>query len=71
VWKQAYFETLRSFTGEDGIDWLALLRFPLDTIMELRPTITSITQLWFGVPVSEFQTNPLFGSQNAGGYPTE
>jgi hypothetical protein len=69
VWEQAYFETLRSFTGEDGIDWFALLRFPLDKITELRPTITVITQLWFGVPVSEFQTNLLFGDQNAGGYP--
>lgn len=70
VWEQAYFETLRSFTGEDGIDWFALLRFPLTKIMQLRPTITSVTVLWFGVPVAEFQTNPLFGSQNAGGYPT-
>ncbi|MBS1562858.1 MAG: RagB/SusD family nutrient uptake outer membrane protein, partial [Bacteroidetes bacterium] len=69
VWKQTYYETLRGFTGEDGIDWFALLRFPLATIQQLRPTITSINLLWFGVPVSEFQTNPLFGSQNAGGYP--
>lgn len=71
VWKQAYYETLRNFTGEDGIDWFALGRFPFETIKELRPTITSTSQLWFGVPVSEFQQNPLFGEQNAGGYPTE
>lgn len=70
VWKQAYYETLRNFTGEDGIDWLALVRFPFETITELRPTITSMSQLWFGVPVSEFVSNPLFGDQNAGGYPT-
>lgn len=70
VWKQAYYETLRNFTGEDGIDWFALGRFPFEVIKELRPSITSISQLWFGVPVSEFQSNPLFGPQNAGGYPT-
>lgn len=71
VWKQAYFETLRNLTGEDGIDWFALLRFPFDTIKQLRPTITTVTVLWFGVPVSEFQSNPLFGTQNAGGYPIQ
>jgi hypothetical protein len=69
VWKQAYYETLRGFTGEDGIDWLALMRFPFDTIKELRPTITEMSQLWFGIPLDELQNNPLFGSQNAGGYP--
>src|SRR5690606_20229085 len=67
VWKQAYYETLRGFTGEDGIDWLALMRFPFDTIKELRPTITEMSQLWFGIPLDELQNNPLFGSQNAGG----
>jgi hypothetical protein len=71
VWIQVYYETLRQFTGEDGIDWFALLRFPFDTIKQLRPTITLTSQLWFGVPVSEFQVNPLFGDQNAGGYPTQ
>jgi len=71
LWKQVYFETLRNLTGEDGIDWFALLRFPFENIKQLRPTITSTTQLWFGVPVAEFQSNPLFGPQNAGGYPTQ
>lgn len=69
VWKQAYYETLRNLTGEDAIAWQALVRFPLSTITAIRPTITSINQLWFGVPVSEFQVNPLFGPQNDGGYP--
>lgn len=69
VWKQAYYETLRNLTGEDAIAWQALIRFPLNTITALRPTITSTNQLWFGVPVSEFQVNPLFGAQNDGGYP--
>lgn len=71
VWIQAYYETLRNLSNEDGIDWNALVRFPLATITALRPTITTATKLWFGVPVSEFQTNPLFGSQNAGGYPIQ
>lgn len=69
VWKQAYYETLRNLTGEDAIAWQALIRFPLTTITALRPTITSIHQLWFGVPPSEFQVNPIFGEQNDGGYP--
>ncbi len=71
VWEQAYLETLRNFTGEDAIVWFALLRFPLAKIMQIRPSITSVNLLWFGVPVAEFQQNPLFGSQNAGGYPTQ
>ncbi|MDR6785504.1 hypothetical protein ABIE26_004214 [Pedobacter africanus] len=71
VWIQAYYETLRNLSTEDGIDWNALVRFPLATITSLRPTITSVNQLWFGVPVAEFQTNPMFGSQNAGGYPVQ
>lgn len=71
VWVQAYYETLRNLTNEDGIDWNALVRFPLNTITSLRPTITKVTQLWFGVPVAEFQTNPMFGQQNAGGYPIQ
>jgi hypothetical protein len=71
LWKQVYFETLRNLTGEDAIDWFALLRFPFETIQQLRPTIITKSQLWFGVPVSEFQSNPLFGPQNAGGYPIQ
>jgi starch-binding outer membrane protein, SusD/RagB family len=63
---QNYYEVLRNLTGEDGIEWMTLLRFPLATITQLRPTITSNVQLYFPVPHSELDYNKLFGAQNKG-----
>lgn len=63
---QNYYEVLRNLTGEDGIEWMTLLRFPLGTIIQLRPTITANTQLYFPVPLSELNYNKLFGAQNTG-----
>lgn len=63
---QNYDEVLRNLTGEDGIDWMTLIRFPLATITQLRPTITSNIQLYFPVPLSELDYNKLFGPQNTG-----
>lgn len=61
-----YKEVLRNFTGEDGIEWMTLIRLPFALIMQERPTITLNQQLYFPVPVTEFDLNPKFGDQNTG-----
>lgn len=63
---QNYYEVERNLTGEDGIEWLTLMRLPFATVKQLRPTIISDIQFYFPVPRSEFDTNPLFGIQNTG-----
>ena len=61
-----YYEVLRSLVAEDGLEWMTLLRFPFETVKQLRPTIVNQVQLYFPVPISELQQNPLFGLQNPG-----
>lgn len=63
---QNYYEVARNLTGEDAIEWLTLLRFPFDTVKQLKPTITSQIQYIYPVPLTEFQSNPAFGDQNPG-----
>jgi starch-binding outer membrane protein, SusD/RagB family len=65
---QNYYETVRSLVGEDGADWMALLRLPLAQVKLIKPTINGTVQFIFPVPHSEFLSNPLFGDQNPG-YP--
>lgn len=64
--KQIYFETSKSLTGEDGQEWMALLRFPLATVTQLKAEIKDKIQYIFPVPRNEFLMNPLFGDQNRG-----
>ncbi|MNK36654.1 SusD family protein [compost metagenome] len=61
-----YKEVLRNFTGEDGIEWMTLIRLPLSVITQEKPTITLNQQLYFPVPMTEFDLNPKFGDQNTG-----
>jgi hypothetical protein len=63
---QNYYEVERNLTGEDGIEWLTLMRLPFATVRQLKPTITSTVQFYFPVPRTEFDSNPLFGLQNTG-----
>lgn len=63
---EIYKETVRSMVAEDGQEWMCLLRLPLTTVQQLRPTITSQLLYIFGVPSNEFLYNPLFGDQNPG-----
>lgn len=63
---QNYYEMLRNMTGEDGIEWMALLRLPFSKVTQLRPTITNQVQYIFPIPGSEFLQNPLIGDQNPG-----
>ena len=63
---QNYDEIVRNLVGEDGAEWMALLRLPLPTVTRLRPTITSNQQYILPIPLSEFQSNPSIGPQNPG-----
>ncbi|QEM11675.1 RagB/SusD family nutrient uptake outer membrane protein [Mucilaginibacter rubeus] len=63
---QNYYEIVRNLVGEDGADWMALLRFPLATVTQLRPTITSNQQYILPIPLTEFKANPGIGLQNPG-----
>ncbi len=63
---QIYYEYARNFVGEDGIEWMALLRLPLATVEQLRPTITSNVQYILPIPHAEFISNPNIGPQNPG-----
>jgi hypothetical protein len=63
---EIYRETVKSLVAEDGMEWMALLRLPFDTVKQLKPTITLQTQYILPVPKDEFLYNPLFGDQNTG-----
>ena len=63
---QVYYEISRSFVGEDGAEWMALLRLPFATVQQLRPTIVNKAQYVFPIPHAEFVSNPAIGDQNPG-----
>lgn len=63
---ETYREEVRSLVGEDGMEWLALLRLPFATVTQLRPTITNQIQYIFAIPHDEFLYNPIIGDQNPG-----
>jgi len=63
---QIFYEISRSLVGEDGQEWMALLRLPLSTVKMLKPTITNMVQYILPIPANEFLTNPAIGEQNPG-----
>jgi starch-binding outer membrane protein, SusD/RagB family len=63
---QNFYEIERNLSGEDGIEWMALLRLPFTTVQQLKPTITNQIQYIFPIPTDEFQHNPEIGDQNPG-----
>lgn len=63
---QNYLETSRNLVGEDGADYLALLRFPAATIKQLKPSLLTIDQYILPIPSEEFLQNPAIGDQNPG-----
>jgi hypothetical protein len=63
---QIYYEWVRNFVGEDDMSYFALLRFPLATVTQLRPTITGTNQYIYPIPHTEFLNNPSLGEQNPG-----
>ena len=64
--EQIYYEYARNFVGEDGIEWMALLRLPPAIVTQIRPTITSTIQYILPIPHAEFVSNPNIGPQNPG-----
>lgn len=64
--KQVFLETSRNLTGEDGQEWMALLRLPFAVVQQYKPSITDKIQYIQPVPRNELQNNPLFGEQNKG-----
>lgn len=64
--KQLYLETARNLVGEDGQEWIALLRLPPELVKELRPTAADKIKYILPVPHNEFISNPTFGEQNPG-----
>ena len=63
---EIFNETVKSLIAEDGMEWLAMLRLPFDTIKSLKPTITNQAKYILPVPKDEFLYNPIFGEQNPG-----
>lgn len=63
---EIFKENVKSLVGEDGMEWLALLRLPFETVKLLKPTIASQAQYILPVPKTEFTYNPAFGLQNPG-----
>jgi hypothetical protein len=63
---EIYKENIKSLVGEDGLEWLALLRLPFETVKQLKSTITNQSQYILPVPKTEFLYNPAFGDQNPG-----
>jgi len=64
--EQIWMETARNLTGEDGQEWLSLLRLPFATVKQIKPSITDKIQYIMPVPHNELMNNPLFGDQNPG-----
>ncbi|TKC54981.1 RagB/SusD family nutrient uptake outer membrane protein [Pedobacter hiemivivus] len=65
--KEIFNEDVKSLVGEDGLEWLALLRiFSLDEVKKMKPTILTEAQYILPVPKTEFTYNPAFGLQNPG-----
>lgn len=63
---EIYKETVKTLVGEDGMEWMALLRLPFATVQQLKPTITNQVLYILPVPADEFKYNPAFGDQNPG-----
>lgn len=63
---EIYKETAKCLVAEDGLEWMALLRLPFDTVKKLKPTITNQVLYILPVPKATFLYNPLFGEQNPG-----
>jgi hypothetical protein len=57
---------VKSLVAEDGLEWMAMLRMPFETVKQIKPTITSQIQYILPVPLDEFKYNPSFGDQNPG-----
>lgn len=63
---EIFRETSRSLMLEDGIEWSALIRLPMDRILEVKPAIIEKNYIILPIPADEFDKNPIIGNQNPG-----
>ncbi|WP_160718069.1 RagB/SusD family nutrient uptake outer membrane protein [Chitinophaga solisilvae] len=63
---QTYYEITKSLVGEDGQEWMALLRLPFATVRQLKPEINDQIRYIMPIPREEFLQNPSIGDQNKG-----
>lgn len=63
---EIYKETVKNLMFEDGIEWSMLTRFPIETILKVKPAIREINYIILPVPADEFEKNPTIGDQNPG-----
>lgn len=63
---EIYREIARSLMLEDGIEWSALIRLPMDRILQVKPAIRGKNYIILPVPADEFDKNPTIGDQNPG-----
>lgn len=66
VLMEVYKEISRNLVAEDGADWFALLRLPIATVMQIKPTIQEKFQYILPIPKDEHDKNPTIGDQNPG-----
>jgi len=50
-------EELKNFVGENGADWFALRRLPLDTIETIQPLLKSVDRFLLPIPQAEITQN--------------
>ncbi|AZS31625.1 RagB/SusD family nutrient uptake outer membrane protein [Butyricimonas faecalis] len=63
---EIYKETVKNLMFEDGIEWSALIRFPIETILKVKPAIREKNYIILPIPADEFEKNPTVGDQNPG-----
>ena len=63
---EIYKETARNLMLEDGIEWSALIRLPMERILEVKPAIREKNYIILPIPADEFDKNPVIGDQNPG-----
>ena len=63
---EIYKETVKNLTFEDGIEWTAMTRLPLEEILKIKPAIKEYNYTILPIPATEFEKNPTIGNQNPG-----
>jgi hypothetical protein len=63
---EVYNEYVRNLSYEDGIEWFALIRFPIEKVKAIKPAIVDKNYIILPFPATEFEKNPTLGDQNPG-----
>ena len=56
---EIYKETARNLMLEDGIEWSALIRLPMERILEVKPAIREQNYIILPIPADEFERKYL------------